>query len=108
VNRVGVFVEVSINVIGKDYAQRVFIHNDVCEVNAAINLEDLMKDFDLSSKRGEDVFLSHLLAKHFLDADQGLKSLMSVFGDVASVFNSDSFSSNPDATIRKAVLFIHQ
>ena len=79
---VGEFVEVSIDVIGEDYAQRVLIHNDISEVNAAINLEDLMKDFDLSSKRGEDVFLGHLLAKHFLDADQGLKSLMSVFGDV--------------------------
>ena len=33
---------------------------------------------------------------------------LSVFGDVASVFNSDAFSANPDATIRKAVLFIHQ
>lgn len=47
---VGEFVEVSIDVIGEDYAQRVLIHNDVSEVNAAINLEDLMKDFDLSSK----------------------------------------------------------
>lgn len=81
-NRVGVFVEVSIDVIGEDYAQRVFIHNDVCEVNAAFNLEDLVKYFDLSAKRGKDIFLGHLLPKHFLDADQRLKSLMRVFGDV--------------------------
>lgn len=69
IHRVGEFVEVSIDVIGEDYAQRVLIHNDVCEVNAAFNFEDLVQDFDLSSQWGKDVFLSHLLSIHFLDAD---------------------------------------
>ena len=81
-NRIGVFVEVSIDVIGENYAERVMIHDDVAEVNAAFNLEDLMQDFDLSSKRGKDVFLCHLLSKHFLDADEGLKRLMHVTGNV--------------------------
>ena len=77
---IGVFIEVSIDIIGKHYAQRVAIHDDVAEVNATFNLEDLMKDFELSSKRRKDIFLSHLLSEHFLDADQGLEWELNVFG----------------------------
>lgn len=80
--RIGVFIEVSVEIIGEHNAERILIHDDVTEVNATFYLEYLMKDFELSSKRRKDVFLCHLLSKHFLDADQGLKRELNVSAKV--------------------------
>ena len=67
-NWIGVLIEISIEIVRKDNTERVLVHYDVLEVNASFNLENLVKNFDFSAQRREDVLFSHLFSIHLLNA----------------------------------------
>lgn len=66
-----------------------------------------LRQFDLLF----DYFVYHAATRTLKKVKNNAGSIqkeLSTFRDISSVFNADSFSSNPDEAIRKAVLFIHQ